>query len=243
MSAQNSRRVDYEALSTAELRQLLTLRGDDCSKYLEKSELISALQRLDTTDYDEAARKLFAKLNLQPCSRHRWSNLDAIWRHPSDDDSGGTVYVGNYVAASNKRTLDERNIVCIVNCQDEHSVNYFEDDPKFDYFRFHVARLAVSRTAVDHRTGKGALDSFMPAFKFIDENISAGRSVLVHCLAGAHRAGTLGVAYLMYKTDMRVDEAIQAAKRCRPVIGPFATLLSLLRFLELDMDRQREEDD
>lgn len=239
MSAGAATKTDYDALSVRDLRQLLALRGHDCSSYVEKDELIAAARRLDATDYDEEARKLFAKLNLQPCSRHRWSNLDAIWRHPSENGNGGTVYVGNYVAASNRKTLDERGITCVVNCQDQDSQNYFEKDPTITYFRFPVARLAVSRNSFDHRTGEGALEGFTPVFKFIDENISAGQSVLVHCLAGAHRAGTCGVAYLMYKANLGVDEAIAVAKKCRPVIGPFATLLSLLRYLELDLDRKR----
>ena len=241
MSAGAATKTDYDTLSVRDLRQLLALRGHDCSSYVEKDELIAAARRLDATDYDEEARKLFAKLNLQPCSRHRWSNLDAIWRHPSEH--GGTVFVGNYVAASNRKTLDERGITCVVNCQDQDSQNYFEKDPTITYFRFPVARLAVSRNSFDHRTGEGALEGFMPVFKFIDEKISAGHSVLVHCLAGAHRAGTCGVAYLMYKANLGVDEAIAVAKKCRPVIGPFATLLSLLRYLELDLDRKRQREE
>ena len=87
------------------------------------------------------------------------------------------------------------------------------------------------------------MDGFLPVFNFIDENVSHGRSVLVHCLAGAHRAGTCGVAYLMYKANLGVDEAIVVAKKCRPVIGPFATLLALLRYLELELERKRKGDD
>ena len=71
--------------------------------------------------------------------------------------------------------------------------------------------------------------------QFIEKHISVGHSVLIHCLAGAHRAGTCGVAYLMWKTGMGVDDAIAVAKNCRPVISPFATLLALLRNLEKDL--------
>ena len=49
----------YEGMSTKDLRTLLALRGIDCSQFLEKSELISEAKRLDNTDYDEEARKLF----------------------------------------------------------------------------------------------------------------------------------------------------------------------------------------
>jgi len=35
-------------------------------------------------------------------------------------------------------------------------------------------------------------------FKFVDSELGAGNAVLVHCLAGAHRAGTAGTACLMH---------------------------------------------
>ena len=37
-----------------------------------------------------------------------------------------------------------------------------------------------------------------PMFAFIEEAIAGGESVLVHCLAGAHRAGTTGCACLVH---------------------------------------------
>ena len=185
-------------------------------------------------DYDDEARKLFARTNLEPTSRHQWSNLDAIWRHPSE--GGGKVYVGNYVAASNRKALDERGIVAVVNCRDSN--NYFEGDraePEIEYRCFGIASLAVRCVTAEGAAGRGALEGCLPVFQFIEKHISVGHSVLIHCLAGAHRAGTCGVAYLMWKTGMGVDDAIAVAKNCRPVISPFATLLALLRNLEKDL--------
>lgn len=46
-------------------------------------------------------------------------------------------------------------------------------------------------------TPEGVLKFFAPAHNFIDENLEKGNNVMVHCLAGAHRAGTTGVSYLM----------------------------------------------
>lgn len=229
-------------MSTGDLRRLLVLRGVDVSQFLERSELVAEACRLDATDYDEEARSLFARLNLAPTSPKRYSNLDAIWR-PSTQQGCGTVYVGNYVAASDRRTLEERNIVAVVNCQDENSPNYFgnSEEPgktKIIYHRFNVARLAVAGK-IDRATGSGALDVFRATFDFIDSQVKQGHSVLVHCLAGAHRAGTVGVAFLMYKTSMSVDEALAIAQECRPVIGPFGSLLGLLHHLERDLKRHK----
>lgn len=52
--------------------------------------------------------------------------------------------------------------------------------------------------------------------------------MLIHCLAGAHRAGTTGTAFVMYATGMRRDEAIRACKALRPAVDPFGELYELL---------------
>jgi len=60
--------------------------------------------------------------------------------------------------------------------------------------------------------------------------IFLGESVLVHCLAGAHRAGTTGIISLMHFQGLDSGEAIKRAKSRRPIIEPigdFRTLLSM----------------
>lgn len=46
-------------------------------------------------------------------------------------------------------------------------------------------------------TAEGVAQFFNPVHSFIDGAINDGKNVLVHCMAGAHRAGTTGVSYLM----------------------------------------------
>lgn len=67
-----------------------------------------------------------------------------------------------------------------------------------------------------------------PLFQFIEEAIANGQNVLVHCLAGAHRAGTTGVACIIHFAKLNVDEAIAIAKRCRPIIDPIGQLPEFL---------------
>lgn len=243
----------YDDMSTKDLRALLVLRGIDPSQFLEKSELKTEARRLDTTDYEEEAHKLFRSLNLPTTNvsstdrRPRYSNIDAIWKHPSDD--GGTVYVGNAQAASDRRTLEERNIVAIVNCQDESSRNYFEDDDTFEYYRFLVTRLSYqatkgrnitwSRNNNDGTTEEQQLFlawwGYQKVFEFIQGHIAKGNSVLIHCLAGAHRAGATGTAWLMYQTGKGLQDSLQMAKACRPIISPFGALLECLHVLEEEL--------
>ena len=65
------------------------------------------------------------------------------------------------------------------------------------------------------KTNEGVLRYFNTLFDFIEKATSQGGNVLIHCLAGAHRAGTTGVAWLMYKQGLGVDEAIILAQSKR----------------------------
>lgn len=55
-------------------------------------------------DFDEEARALWERLNLDPNSRKfgQWNPIDSIWRHPV---GGGTIFVGNQTAAENLNLL------------------------------------------------------------------------------------------------------------------------------------------
>ena len=57
------------------------------------------------------------------------------------------------------------------------------------------------------------LDFFEPAHAFIDAALEDGKNVMVHCLAGAHRAGTVGVSYMMKSGRMSYTEALRVAKK------------------------------
>jgi len=47
-------------------------------------------------------------------------------------------------------------------------------------------------------TDEGVLRFFNPIFSFVEQQTELGNSILIHCLAGAHRAGTTGVSWLMF---------------------------------------------
>ena len=55
---------------------------------------------------------------------------------------------------------------------------------------------------------------------------------MIHCLAGAHRAGTAAVAWLMYAEKLSVSEAIILAKSIREEIDPIGSFPELLQGLE-----------
>merc|ERR1712062_170172 len=84
------------------------------------------------------------------------------------------------------------------------------------------------RREVDGRLN-GELSSFLkPVLEFISDVIHRGESVLVHCLAGAHRAGTTGIICLMHFRGMNSTTAISLAQTKRPIIDPIGDFRQLL---------------
>ena len=68
------------------------------------------------------------------------------------------------------------------------------------------------------------MEFFEPCHDFIDKALDQGKNVMVHCLAGAHRAGTTGVSYMMKVGNLKYADARKIAKQRRSVVDPFANL-------------------
>ena len=191
---------------------------------------------------------MFAKLGLNPGeSGGRFNNLDAIYRHP---ETKGTIFVGNQSAAQSLELLKKYKITRIVNCTD-NMANFHEgkvdkvdkgsssssSDDSLKYLRFAVSYWSRS-IRPDDSGPADCLRFLSPLFSFVDAALSAGRNVLVHCLAGAHRAGTTGVLLLMkYGGIPDVESAIKSAKKLRPIIDPIGMLPELLNKYKEARDR------
>lgn len=87
------------------------------------------------------------------------------------------------------------------------------------------------------RPAERELSAFLHTlYDFVEGALASGGSVLVHCLAGAHRAGTTGSRFffgcllLMKLVHHPPTEAVATAKKLRSaidLIGRFPTLLGL----------------
>ncbi|KAG8468509.1 hypothetical protein KFE25_013592 [Diacronema lutheri] len=193
-------------------------------------------------DWDKEAERLFARLNVVAADGNtggKHTDLDVIWQ---DVGTGARVYIGNRRAATTRKILEPCGINAIVNCQDLASANSFEGRESaraIEYLRLNVQHWPDEVAEEGNERGAGVLDYFSPCFDWIDKSLERGESVLIHCYAGAHRAGTVGVAFLMYAARLRLAEALRLAQRCRPIINPFARLLKLLRMLELALEDAR----
>lgn len=209
--------------------------GGSASSSSSSSSTRTTAGGAEQLDFDEEARKLWASLNLDPNAHKggQWNPTDPIFRHPT---GGGTIFVGNQTAAENLAYLQQLGVTRVVNCTTGASrIPNFHEGRGITYYTFTISNWQTCVNA----THTSVLSFANPMFAFIEEAISNGESVLVHCLAGAHRAGTTGCACLMHFAGLDAPTAIRTAKRCRPIIDPIGQLPEFL--VRLQRAKEAEE--
>ena len=72
-------------------------------------------------------------------------------------------------------------------------------------------------------------DRFGTVVEAVLAQLAAGRSVLLHCLAGINRAPTLAAAVLCRRDGLSVDEALARVRAVRPAASPTPEQLASLR--------------
>lgn len=199
----------------------------------------------DSLDFNEEAQKIFERFGKRKdggaaagagggfARNSPYNDMDAIWKHPS---TGGVIYCGNQTAAASLALLNSKTITFVVNCTHGSAAiaNYHKSS--LQYYTFPIAAWEMYAGSTD-----SSLQQFVdPLFKFIDTALEKGESVLVHCLAGAHRAGTTSVACLIhYGGIMNVREAIACAQELRSAINPIGHLPDfLVRLLRMEASKR-----
>jgi protein-tyrosine phosphatase len=154
-----------------------------------------------------------------------YRDADATFVHPT---SGAMIFTANVRAAQSREMMRKHNIRLIVNTQGLDATNFHEGDPELTYFRFPVAFWRMQlRTASNEQV----IAYFQPLFNAIDAALERGDSVMIHCLAGAHRAATTTAAYLRYKLGIPPQDLQQYLRARRPIVellpGLYEALLRL----------------
>lgn len=174
-------------------------------------------------------------------SNNIYRNLDILWRH---ETTRGCIFTGNERAASNLDILVRNKITSVINCtRPAHAgtlPNYHANTGRIRYYDFPVAcwhdyilyddegdKITNSKVRLDKLT-----QFLKPMLAFVDKALAKGENVLIHCLAGAHRAGTTSIMCLMHYDDLTAAKATRVAKSIRPVIDPISDFPRLLEMFE-----------
>lgn len=136
------------------------------------------------------------------------------------------LYLSNYIGASNLEGLKQNKITHIINITDTIE-NYFEDEidinsnPLFKYLKI----------AIPDALNINITDYFQQAFDFIDNAITTGNSVLVHCFAGKSRSAAIVIGYIMKTRKIKFEEALRFVQNIRPCVDPnFAFCAQLMNY-------------
>lgn len=110
------------------------------------------------------------------------------------------LWVGSSADARDTKFLKNRDIQLVVNATKT--------------IPFTSKRIMGFRVPVDDafEENDAMLEYFSVTCRIIDDNLTAGKSVLVHCYAGIQRSCAIAAAYLICKYDMTARQAIRFIK-------------------------------
>lgn len=120
------------------------------------------------------------------------------------------LFLGNREDAMDRQFFEKNNIRAVVNMT-SHLPNYFSEHG------VRYLRVPVEDDPYDEKQQRIMLGSFSDVADFIQKNIDACRSVLVHCSAGIQRGATAVTSYLMIVHGMHLARAIKWVCKQRPI--------------------------
>ena len=127
-----------------------------------------------------------------------------------------TIYLGNVAAALNKKKLKKLGIKKILTVLSAFG-NHYEP--------YEFKHMTIE---VDDDFRANIIQYFKECFSFIEGN----DKIFIHCAAGMSRSPTIVIAYLMWKRQIFLDEAIKIVREKRPLISPNANFMNQLKIFQ-----------
>ncbi|KAJ3034268.1 dual specificity phosphatase 12 [Rhizophlyctis rosea] len=97
---------------------------------------------------------------------------------------------------------------------------------------------------IEDNSDANILQHFDAAYEFIDAAISESGNVLVHCTAGVSRSVTIAACYIMRKTGITPEQAVEQVQAARKIACPnlgFRNQLALYHSMHCTIDPQKPE--
>lgn len=126
------------------------------------------------------------------------------------------IWVGSMMSLTAVKTLSKYNITHILSVVDiratGHDVSKFSENLAKNFRHLYLEIQDVEEEDI--------MQFFQQTNEFIDDAVSKGGSVLVHCIAGISRSATCACAYIMKKNKWKAAETIEYVKSKRPIANP-----------------------
>jgi predicted protein tyrosine phosphatase len=157
------------------------------------------------------------------------------------------LYLGNIIASYHMPTLQSHDIGAVVSLIEKRhpcwtTARFQAQIPSSDNLNSSENRHLFSPTS-DSDT-QDLLVHLQVVCDFIDVQRTAGRNVLVHCVAGVSRSPTVVAAYLMRKWGKGADKTLAYIAGKRREVRPSENFVAQLRVWEqVEWDVWKEEGD
>jgi hypothetical protein len=119
-----------------------------------------------------------------------------------------SLYISGYKVPCDRESLRRNQITHIVNMAADVCDNSFPGE--FKYLTFYLKDANYEDlSSIFYRT-----------IEWMENAITAGGRVLVHCREGVSRSATMVLAYTMWKFQIQFDDAFKSLQKIRPVCNP-----------------------
>ncbi|KAH3757873.1 Leucine-rich repeat protein SHOC-2 [Pelomyxa schiedti] len=208
----------------------LSMVGNYISEIPPSISNLTRLQHLDLSYNDLTATPL--ELSKMSCEIKLTGNKVASALPPNcilktkcpADQIIPHLWLGSIAAAKNRNFLVENNVT--------HIVSVVARNYNHSWYP-HLCKYLVIEA--DDEPETDLLSKFSSCHQFIDEGLSQGSSVLVHCAVGASRSATVVISFLMKKLNLPMAEALAMVQTARPCVSPNYGFMEQLTTFETTM--------
>ena len=132
---------------------------------------------------------------------------------PNITNIADNLFISDYHFTKDEKNLKDKNISVIINLANQHCQNSFPD--RYIYKTFEISDRVTTEIGKE----------ISNVTKIIEDYISKGENVLVHCFKGISRAPTMAIAYMMKFRGMEFNEAFDHVRKKNDGIDPNAGFL------------------
>jgi len=148
------------------------------------------------------------------------------------------LYLGNAKHARDLPLLETYQITYVLNMKPdgEHEV------PSVDFYARHKHPIILKHVLAHDLHDYDISKHFDESFDFIEDGLSKGNTVFVHCGSGVSRSPTIVCSYLMKKYGIGAEKALREVHSKRNCVCPNMGFMKRLFLLEESLKSNSESD-